>query len=877
MPIVQAQNDSRVFLDEEFSEKNVSEDFVGRKGLSLFHLRKMDVPVPPFLVLSGTIFTEYIKECLGSDIDSKTSDADIREKILKGAFTQETKEHVIEAYSRLSGFTDSWVSVRSSIILPPTRRDISFAGMLDTVLNVKGVDDVFLSIRKVYASAFTSQVAMYLSQVGLSIADIKVATVVQKMVQAEASGVVFTTDPITMDNSYLTIEAVFGLGDVIADGLITPDQYVIEKDTLEFKEKRIVPQDWMMVRKITNKDNAGGDQKVQISKSWQSQQKLENRYVNELAKIALIVEKAEKEPLDLEWVFEGGRIWLLQASTAQPVTIPQRDDIILTMEPSIVTAAQEIAEKESTRQAIKDVLAHRSRPKEDPVPLTEETKQEISQTEPESEVFAAKPLTRQVIHGHDTSKQSSTPQTPIAQFSPLPGEKLLITGIGASPSNFRGSAVIISSESDISDKKGSLTKDAVAVLSEPFNSFQEFSSAVGAVVMDTAGMTSDIATRCRENAIPCVAGTHIASRMLKERENILVDGTIGAVYGKRDLVEPPPPPPKLEQKPMSVIEKIRSKPEPQTPHEVPEPAAETARITPTETLPAKTSTPPRVRTATKVLVHLSGAFSKNDSWKKYIPEADGVSGVQIEDIYEKNKRHPEAYIAEGKKQELVTHIAEEISAICEISEGNPVIVSIGSASVSSYRKLTKGNIYETLENKEIKDQTRGLSRLLLHPKELSAIFATIRRTRNVHGWRNACIAVSYPGSPKALAEFKKLMTAGGLRRSSTLKLYLTIDTPSEAMIIEDFIKAGVDGVIIDISCLAKHMMAQSEDDESVLKLIGSITSTCKNTTVILTLPNNNILKKSVALGVWGVTCAPSDLTATRKSLSQLEQEAVFKR
>ena len=85
MPLVQAKNDARIFLDEDFTSNGVSEDFIGRKAVSLFKLKDMDVPVPPFIAVSGAIFTEYVAECLRSTITGKTSDDEIREKILGGS------------------------------------------------------------------------------------------------------------------------------------------------------------------------------------------------------------------------------------------------------------------------------------------------------------------------------------------------------------------------------------------------------------------------------------------------------------------------------------------------------------------------------------------------------------------------------------------------------------------------------------------------------------------------------------------------------------------------------------------------------------------------------------------------------------------------
>ena len=103
------------------------------------------------------------------------------------------------------------------------------------------------SIKRIYASLFTDDVVAYAASKGVNLADVKLAVVVQKMVQAEVSGVAFTIDPITQDPTKLSIEAVFGLGDTIALGELTPDIYLINKKDLNILEKRISPQEWMKI------------------------------------------------------------------------------------------------------------------------------------------------------------------------------------------------------------------------------------------------------------------------------------------------------------------------------------------------------------------------------------------------------------------------------------------------------------------------------------------------------------------------------------------------------------------------------------------------------------------------------------------------------
>ncbi len=139
--------------------------------------------------------------------------------------------------------------------------------------------------------------------------------VVQKMVQAETSGVTFTVDPITKDEEKLSMEAVFGLGDVISTGEITPDLYLLNKKDLSFDEKHIAHQEWMRVLRPVSKKNKDISQveKVKISSNWSHQQKLEDRFIKDIAKVSLIIEDNSKEPQSVEWVWESGKVWVLQS------------------------------------------------------------------------------------------------------------------------------------------------------------------------------------------------------------------------------------------------------------------------------------------------------------------------------------------------------------------------------------------------------------------------------------------------------------------------------------------------------------------------------------------------------------------------------------
>lgn len=853
MSFIQVKKDLKIFVDDDFSAQDVSEEIIGRKGYSLFQLKDMDVPVPAFMAISSAIFTEYIADNLKTEDSSKLSIKNLNEKITNGSFSNKLKSDILTAYSRLSGFTDAWVAVRSSIVPPVNNKDLAFAGQLDTILNVKGLDELLIAIKKVYASAFTEKVATYLNSQGFSISDIKVAIVVQKMVQAEASGVVFTVDPISQNKDFLTVESVFGLGEVISSGNLTPDQYIVNKETLDFKEKRIVPQEWMIVRKIKHKKGESATQKVRISKSWQNQQKIDNRYLKELAEISVVIEKSLGKPQDIEWVLESSRLWILQTRSIEPLKIqPAIPEDMVQLDQKIIQSAQEIASREQSKQAVKDEIQQKGSSMSDT--LNEESTMPLT----------AKPFTRQVIQAPTAAKHATKQKTPpVAQQ--VEGEQLLITGIGASSGTFRGSTVIVTDKSSIKKKSNLLNKKSIMVIPDHFPEMEKLVTRVGGIIADTGGLTSDIAIICREAGIPCIMGSVTATKMLQDNETLLIDGNVGAIYGKREKIQ--------ERKPAKPVKSVDEKPE-----QIMKEVTPTSKPLPAGIKDNKDSLHPEIKTATRIYTDLSNSFARGDKWKEHCSDSDGIAVIQIEDIYRKDNRHPDAYVQEGKTNSLVKILSSELSAVCDASAGNSVIASVGSMNVTQYRALTKGVMMERWnEESGISDSTAGLDRLLKKPKELATILKSIRRVRNVEGWRNISLSIEFPGPVKNITDFKKIVSSAGLRRSSTFKIYVTINTPAEAMMVEDFAKAGLDGVIVNVKNLSKLMMAQSFEDDSVLKTIENIRQGWKDGVIILQVPKDShkLIKKCVLLGIHAISVSPGSVNQVRADIVKLEQEAVF--
>jgi pyruvate,water dikinase len=207
------------------------------------------------------------------------------------------------------------VAVRSSA----TAEDLpeaSFAGQQATFLNVQGEKDVVVAVQECWASLFGARAIFYRQEQGFEHFKVGIAVPVQRMVQSEAAGVMFTVEPTTSDKGKLIIEAVLGLGEMIVSGDVTPDHYVIDKQSVKTVEKQIKKQEWKLIKKAGAHGKADNI-KIILTKEEQAKQKITDAEIIELAKIGLTLEKHYDFPQDVEWATENGKIYIVQT---RPIT-----------------------------------------------------------------------------------------------------------------------------------------------------------------------------------------------------------------------------------------------------------------------------------------------------------------------------------------------------------------------------------------------------------------------------------------------------------------------------------------------------------------------------------------------------------------------------
>lgn len=273
---------SSVRFFNTISQADVRE--VGGKGASLGEMTQAGMPVPPGFVIGAEIYRKYAASGIPADVE----------------------EEILEAFDILGA---DRVAVRSSALAEDSKTS-SWAGQLETYLSVnrgaliENIKNCWDSIRSERALAYA--VAQNVSQDQLV-----VAVVVQKMVESESSGVLFTVHPITHDTGLVMIEAILGLGEMLVQGMVIPDNFVVHKDPIEIKSQDIHTKETMLVFQ------EGENKEIPVPDDEKNQPALTEEQVEELVALALKIENHYQLPQDIEWAFAEGKFYILQS---RPIT-----------------------------------------------------------------------------------------------------------------------------------------------------------------------------------------------------------------------------------------------------------------------------------------------------------------------------------------------------------------------------------------------------------------------------------------------------------------------------------------------------------------------------------------------------------------------------
>ena len=323
----------------ELSNKDIA--VAGGKGASLAEMFNKNFPVPQAFIITAQAYKKFVspiqheieKILDNTDIDNtkqlNENTKKIRHLIESQEMPKEMQDEILEAYEILgtekSAKKEMWESKNALNILKRMKEPVfvavrssattedlagaSFAGQQESFLSIKGNTELIENIKKCFSSLYTARATYYREKKGFGHKSL-LAVIIQKMINSDKSGVIFTSNPMKMTNDII-IEAVFGLGEGIVSGKINPDQYEISRE-IEIINKKIADKKKAIVR-----TSSGEIEEVRLTEERSQSQVLTDSEIKRLADISLQIEKHYKKPQDIEFAIEVREIYIVQS---RPIT-----------------------------------------------------------------------------------------------------------------------------------------------------------------------------------------------------------------------------------------------------------------------------------------------------------------------------------------------------------------------------------------------------------------------------------------------------------------------------------------------------------------------------------------------------------------------------
>jgi pyruvate,water dikinase len=754
---------------KDIDKKSLS--LVGGKGANLGEMTQAGFPVPNGFAVTVEAYDIFLEKAGISDKINAVLDAtdvnqpDQLQKASKGIkkiitsckIPNEVSVAVAKAYRRLSGrFKRKLVAVRSSA----TAEDLpgaSFAGQQETYLNIRGDTNLLIAIRNCWASLFTARAIFYREQQKIVHSKVKISVIIQKMIQSEVSGVLFTVDPVTNDKERIVIEAVWGLGETIVQGLVIPDRYVVQKDTFSILSKEISDQQIQLIKK------GALTKEVKVPKRIREVQKLTDNEIVKLAKIADNLQKHYYFPQDVEWARESKNLYIVQT---RPIT---------------------------------------------------------------------------------TIKKTSKKQAGEFRIADTP----ILSGASASPGIGSGPVKILKKIKEVNRvKKGDIL---VAEMTSP--DFVPAMKKASAIVTDKGGQTSHAAIVSRELGIPCVVGTKEATKKLKNKMVVTVDGSKGLVY-------------------LGGREKVMAKGQSHTADKLASLRKET---------PEREEKIIKTKTATKVYINLA---EKELAKEKSKLNVDGVGLLRAEFMIANIGQHPKEVIKQKKQDVFINKLARDISVFCKAFYPRPVVYRATDFKTNEYRSLPGGKAWEPEEANPMLG-FRGAYRYIASPDVFNLELKAILKVRKKYN--NLWLMIPFVRSPEELKKVRRLVATEGLFASSTFKFWMMVEIPVNVISIEEFIKVGIDGVSIgsnDLTMLttgtdrdnAEVAEAFDERCPAVLWSLKRVIKACNKHGVSSSIcgqaPSTyeDLVTKLVKYGITSISANPDAVNRVRRVILEAEKE-----
>jgi pyruvate,water dikinase len=764
---------------------------VGGKNANLGEMISAGLPVPPGFAVTAYAYEKFleqtrlaekiykiIKETITDTNDPKQYDAaskKIRELIEKSSMPEEIENAVKSAYKKLNKslkLKDTFVAVRSSATAEDLP-DASFAGQQETFLNVKGSDELVEKVVKCWSSLFTPRAIFYRNEKGFAHEKVFISVGVQKMVNSRAAGVMFTLNPVTGNTDEIVIEGNYGLGETVVSGVVNPDDFIVDKNTLKIKERRIARKTVQYIRD----PDTGKTVHLDVPEEKQKKTCVNDKEILKLAELAKLIDAHYEKAMDIEWAID------------KDLSFP-KNIFVVQARPETVWSAKAV-----------------------------ETPTRVEEGKHEEELKVA-------LKGLAAGKRGY--------------------GVGVAK------VVLTPDEAAKTMQKGNIL---VTDMTNP--DFVPFMKIASAIVTDKGGITSHAAIVSRELSIPCVVGTENATQVMKTGQEYTVDSRNGVIYE-------------------GILREATQ-------------AATTKGAAVAATLVAADPAPV---TATKIYMNLGVPEKVNDY--KNLP-FEGIGLMRIEFILASYiGDHPLHLIDTGRGQQFVDKLAEGMATVARAIQPRPVVVRFSDFKTNEYRELKGGDKYEIVEANPMLGW-RGCSRYISrwYQKAFRLECQAVKKCREEWGLKNVWVMLPMVRTVWEVKRCLDIMKEEGLERSRDFKVWFMAETPSIAILADEFSKL-VDGFSIGSNDMTQGILMIDRDSErlgqmgyfderdpAVKRIIAHLIKVAHENGCTVSIcgegPSNlpDFAEFLVRIGIDSISVNNDAVVATKKHVASIEQKIIL--
>ena len=766
---------------------------VGGKNANLGEMTSTGLPVPPGFAITAYSYKKFIEETgistkIYEIINETVTNPDdpaqyelasrrIRELIEATPMPKDVENAIRGAYEELGrklNLKDMFVAVRSSATAEDLP-DASFAGQQETFLNMRGIKEVLLATVRCWSSLFTPRAIFYRNEKGFPHEKVFISVGVQKMVNSRAAGVMFTLNPVTGDSSQIVIEGNHGLGEAVVSGAVTPDDFVVDKQSMRITERRLAKKTVQYIRD----PKTGSTIHAEVPTEIQEKPCVGDEEIMKLAELAKRIEQHYGKPQDIEWAIDRD----IQPP-ANMFIVQSRPETVWSRTAMTRGEAEETRATETLKVVVKGIAAGRRG------------------------------------YGAGTAKVVPDPTT---------AAKMM--------------------------KKGDIL---VTDMTNP--DYVPFMKLAGAIVTDKGGVTCHAAIVSRELGIACVVGTEKATQLMFTGKEYTVDSRSGVVYE-------------------GILKSMMGKP--------------AAAVGLQATVVTSVVQPAPV-TATKIYMNL-GVPEKVEDYKD-LP-FEGIGLMRMEFILASYiGEHPMHFIETGEGQRFVDKLAEGIATVARAIQPRPVVVRFSDFKTNEYRELKGGEKYEIVEANPMLGW-RGCSRYISqwYEKAYRLECQAIVKCRKEWGLKNVWVMLPVVRTLWEAKAVLEIMRQEGLERSKDFKVWFMAETPSIAILADEFSKI-VDGFSIGSNDMTQGILMIDRDSErlgamgyfderdpAVERIIAHLIRVAHENGATVSIcgegPSNlpDFAEFLVRVGIDSISVNNDAVVATRKLVASIEQKIILER